>query len=225
MSVKMALAKLCACACGGAVLGGGAVHVVEKPRPAVVQSTKGKSVKLASAKPIVRHRPAIAAAPCAPSVITTTVQPAPVPLPPMPLPVQEIPSTSGSSGTTIVPTGSSGEKVTITFTAAYAIGADSVNKDQGWVVMQYLAGLDGMQKWTEGGIAVPSRTDVPVPDGFDVIVAGAEYARPGSGFMPGYPDVQKAFGDAFLKEITDGTYSADAVVTATKTKIDEVLAQ
>jgi multiple sugar transport system substrate-binding protein len=124
-----------------------------------------------------------------------------------------------------MPTGSSGEKVTITYTAAYAIGADSVNKDQGWVVMQYLAGPEGMQKWTEGGIAVPSRTDVPVPEGFDAIVAGAEYARPGSGFMPGYPDVQKAFGDAFLKEITDGTYSADAVVTATKTKIDEVLAQ
>jgi multiple sugar transport system substrate-binding protein len=124
-----------------------------------------------------------------------------------------------------MPTGSSGEKVTITFTAAYAIGADSVNKDQGWVVMQYLAGVDGMQLWTEGGIAVPSRTDVPVPDGFDVIVAGAEYAKPGSGFMPGYPDVQKAFGDEFLKQITDGTYDATAVVTATKTKIDEVLAQ
>ena len=29
MSVRMALAKLCACACGGAVIGGGAVHVAE----------------------------------------------------------------------------------------------------------------------------------------------------------------------------------------------------
>ena len=29
MSVRMALAKLCACACGGAVIGGGAVHIAE----------------------------------------------------------------------------------------------------------------------------------------------------------------------------------------------------
>ncbi|MFM1982728.1 MAG: hypothetical protein RJB22_1447, partial [Pseudomonadota bacterium] len=29
MSVRMALAKLCACACGGAVLGGGAIHVAD----------------------------------------------------------------------------------------------------------------------------------------------------------------------------------------------------
>ena len=122
-----------------------------------------------------------------------------------------------------MPTGSSGEKVTITFTAAYSIGADSVNKDQGWVVMQYLAGLEGMQKWTEGGIAVPSRSDVPVPEGFDVIVAGAAYAKPGSGFMPGFPDVQKAFGDEFLKQITDGTYDAAAVCAATATAIEAAL--
>ena len=30
MSVRMALAKLCACACGGAIIGGGAVHVAER---------------------------------------------------------------------------------------------------------------------------------------------------------------------------------------------------
>ncbi len=31
MSVRMALAKLCACACGGAVIGGGAMHVSQGP--------------------------------------------------------------------------------------------------------------------------------------------------------------------------------------------------
>ena len=38
MSVRMALAKLCACTCGGAIIGGGAVHAVENPpsRPAMV---------------------------------------------------------------------------------------------------------------------------------------------------------------------------------------------
>jgi multiple sugar transport system substrate-binding protein len=124
-----------------------------------------------------------------------------------------------------MPLGSTGEKTTISYTAAYAIGADSANPDQGWTVIQYLTGPEGMKKWTEGGIAVPSRSDVTPPAGFEAIVAGADYALPGSGFMPLYGDVQKAFGDAFLKEITDGTYSADPVVTATKAKIDEVLSQ
>jgi multiple sugar transport system substrate-binding protein len=121
-----------------------------------------------------------------------------------------------------MPAGSAGQ-VTISYTAAYGINPDSEVKDAAWVVMQYLTGVDGMKLWTEGGIAIPSRSDVPVPAGFEVIVAGGEYARPGSGFMSGYGDVQKAFQDAFVAEITNETYSADAVVAATEAKIDEVL--
>jgi multiple sugar transport system substrate-binding protein len=121
-----------------------------------------------------------------------------------------------------MPAGSAG-KATITFTAAYGISADSENKDAAWVVMQYLTGPEGMQKWTEGGIAVPSRSDVPVPEGFDIIVKGADYAKPGSGFMPGYNDVQKAFPDAFTAEVTNKTYDAGAIVTPTKAAIDKAL--
>ena len=122
-----------------------------------------------------------------------------------------------------MPTGSIGTKVTINYTAAYAIGTDSKDQDQAWVLMQYLTGPEGMAKWTSGGIAVPSRSDVPVPAGFEVIVKGAAYAKPGSGFMPGYPDVLKAFGDAFLKQVTDKTYDAGPVVDATKTAITAAL--
>ena len=42
MSVRMALAQLCAAACGGALIGGGAVHVAATPRPEGVMATKGK---------------------------------------------------------------------------------------------------------------------------------------------------------------------------------------
>jgi multiple sugar transport system substrate-binding protein len=124
-----------------------------------------------------------------------------------------------------MPAGSAG-KATISYTAAYGINPDSDSKDAAWVVMQYLTGPDGMQIWTEGGIAVPSRSDVPVPEGFEVIVAGGAYAKPGSGFMPEYggaDSVQTTFQDAFVVEITEETYGADAVVAATKAKIDEVL--
>jgi multiple sugar transport system substrate-binding protein len=122
-----------------------------------------------------------------------------------------------------MPTGSSGSPVTISYTASYSIGADSANKDQAWVLMQYLVGKDGMTKWTEGGVALPSRTDVPTPKGKDVLVSQAPYAKPGSGFMKGYNDVQKAFGDAFTAEIQNKTYSADAVIAATKAAVDKAL--
>ena len=107
---------------------------------------------------------------------------------------------------------------------AYSIGADSKDKDQAWVLLQFLAGKDGMTKWTSGGVALPSRTDVPTPTGKDILVAQAQFAKPGSGFMKGYGDVQKAFQDAFTKEIQDKTYNADSVIAATKTAVDAALA-
>jgi multiple sugar transport system substrate-binding protein len=123
-----------------------------------------------------------------------------------------------------MPTGTSGSPVTISYTAAYAIGADSANKDQGWVLLSYLTGKEGMTKWTEGGVALPSRSDVPIPAGKDVLAAQAEFAKPGSGFMKGYADVQKAFQDAFTAEIQNKTFSADAVIAATKAAVDKALA-
>ena len=124
-----------------------------------------------------------------------------------------------------MPVGSIGEPVTLSFTAAYGIAADAANPDQAWATMQWLTGPEGMEAWTSGGIAVPSRTDVPAAEGFETIVAGAEYSRPGSGFMTGYNDVQTAFSNAMTVEIQNGTYSADAVVTATADAINTALAQ
>jgi multiple sugar transport system substrate-binding protein len=124
-----------------------------------------------------------------------------------------------------MPAGSAG-KATITYTAAYSINPDSENKDAAWVVLQYLTGPEGMQKWTEGGIAVPSRDDVPTPAGFEEIVAGAEYAKPGSGFIESYggaDGLQTVFQNAMIAEIENETYSADPVIAATKAKIDEIL--
>jgi multiple sugar transport system substrate-binding protein len=122
-----------------------------------------------------------------------------------------------------MPVGSSGEPVTISFTVAYAMGADSPNKDPGFALLSYLTGVEGMTDWTEGGVALPSRSDVPTPAGKEVLAAGSAYARPGSGFMPGWLDVQKAFQDAFTAEIQSGTFSAAPVVEATKSAIDAAL--
>ncbi len=123
-----------------------------------------------------------------------------------------------------MPTGTSGSPVTISYTAAYSIGADSKNKDQAWVLLSYLTGKDGMTKWTEGGVALPSRSDVPIPKGKDILAAQAAFAKPGSGFFKGYADVQKAFQDAFTAEIQGKTYNADKVIAATKAAVDKALA-
>ena len=42
MSVRMALAKLCACTCGGALIGGGAMQVADAPAAAQVYKVKKK---------------------------------------------------------------------------------------------------------------------------------------------------------------------------------------
>ena len=122
-----------------------------------------------------------------------------------------------------MPVGSSGEPVTISFTVAYAIGADSANQDTGFALLSYLTGVEGMTDWTEGGVALPSRSDVPTPAGKEVLAAGSEYARPGSGFMPGWVEVQKTFQDAMTAEIQNGSFSADPVVEATASAIESAL--
>ncbi|WP_454279814.1 hypothetical protein [Sphingomonas sp. Marseille-Q8236] len=91
MSVRMALAKLTACAAGGAVIGGGAVHMVDHPqRPPLVKQTKVKTKRIVHRPPpprparrIVTRRTTTTTTP-PPTVITVTTEtpPVPVPLPP-----------------------------------------------------------------------------------------------------------------------------------------------
>ena len=119
--------------------------------------------------------------------------------------------------------GTSGKPETISYTAAYSIGADSANKDQAWVLLEYLAGVPGMTKWTSGGVALPSRSDVPTPQGKDVLVQQAPAAKPGSGFMKGFTDVQDAFNKAFLTEVQKKTYNAAPVIQATSAAVDKAL--
>ena len=88
MSVKMALAKLCACACGGAVIGGGAVHVAESSQHREITKraiTKRVITKRVAARPaprrIVKRIVTRTKTVCAPTVVTVASQADPVPLP------------------------------------------------------------------------------------------------------------------------------------------------
>lgn len=116
------------------------------------------------------------------------------------------------------------EQATLGFTVSYSIGVDSANKDPGWVLLTYLTGPEGMAKWTEGGVANPSRSDVPPAEGKEILVQGAEYARPWS-FIPGFSQINDAFNNAMTAQIEAKSDDPEPVVQATTSAIDEALSR
>jgi hypothetical protein len=123
MSVRMALAKLCACACGGAIIGGGAMQATNiGPRPAYahVQHHKAKKivrkrmVRYASSRRVVKRIRRVTTTTtqvaCAPQAVTVASQGAPYPLP-TPAPYdypRESQVLSGGGGVPVLVGGSGG---------------------------------------------------------------------------------------------------------------------
>ena len=116
------------------------------------------------------------------------------------------------------------EQATLGFTVSYSIGADSANKDAAWVLLQYLTGTDGMTKWTEGGVANPSRKDVPAAAGKEVLVESADFARPWS-FIPGFSKINDAYNTAMTTQIEAKSDDPAPVIDATSSAIDDALGQ
>jgi len=113
------------------------------------------------------------------------------------------------------------QQATLGFTVSYSIGKESAHKQAAWVLLSYLTGPQGMKLWTQGGVANPTRTDVAPAPGKDVLVQGAKYAHPWS-FVAGFSKVLDAFNNAFTGA-EQGNGSADAVISQTKTVIDQQL--
>ena len=121
-----------------------------------------------------------------------------------------------------MPTGSSGSPVTISYTVSYSIGADSVNKDQAFVLLTYLAGPDGMEKWTAGGVALPSRKDVPIPGRQGRAGQGQRLRPAGLRFHARLRRCPEGVPGRLHGRRSKGkTYEAGPVVDATKAAIDE----
>jgi len=74
------------------------------------------------------------------------------------------------------------------FTTSYSMAKDSKNKAAAWTLLSYLTGAQGMKKWTDQGLALPSRSDVPPAAGRSVLIKEAPYSRAWS-FFPGFSDV------------------------------------
>jgi multiple sugar transport system substrate-binding protein len=114
------------------------------------------------------------------------------------------------------------QQATLGFTVSYSIAADSKNKDAAWVLLTYLTGPDGMKTWTEGGVANPSRKDVPPAAGKEVLVKGADYAKPWS-FIPGFSKINDAFNNAMTAQIEAKSDDPTPVIAAAKAAIDAAL--
>ena len=116
------------------------------------------------------------------------------------------------------------QPATLGFTVSYSIGVDSANKDAAWVLLQYLTGPEGMTTWTEGGVANPSRQDVPAAAGKEILVEGAANAHPWS-FIPGFSAINDAFNNAMTAQIEAKSNDPAPVVDATSSAIDQALSQ
>ncbi|MGQ0608770.1 MAG: ABC transporter substrate-binding protein [Chloroflexota bacterium] len=101
----------------------------------------------------------------------------------------------------------------LAFTVAYSIGADSANKETAWVLLQYLAGQEGMAKWTSLGLALPARADVEPAENRDALVAGLEYAT-AYGFPSDWIDVQDAFNNKLTEVLESGGTGQEIVDAA-----------
>jgi multiple sugar transport system substrate-binding protein len=115
------------------------------------------------------------------------------------------------------------EKATLGFTVSYSIGVDSANKDGAWVLLSYLTGPEGMEIWTKGGVANPSRQDVKAAEGKEILVNGAQYAHPWS-FIPGFSGINDAFNNAMTGQIEAKSDDPAPVIEATSSAIDKALA-
>lgn len=101
----------------------------------------------------------------------------------------------------------------LAFTVAYSIGEDSPNKDQAWVLLQYLAGQEGMAQWTSLGLALPARDDVDPPENREALTAGLEYAT-AYGFPSDWIDVQDAFNNKLTEVLESGGTGQEIVDAA-----------
>jgi multiple sugar transport system substrate-binding protein len=74
------------------------------------------------------------------------------------------------------------------FTTSFSMAKDSKNKPAAWTLLSYLTGPVGMKKWTDQGLALPSRSDVPPAAGRAVFIKQAPASRAWS-FYPGFSSV------------------------------------
>ena len=107
----------------------------------------------------------------------------------------------------------------LAFTAAYSIEKDSANKNEAWTFIQYMTGSRGMTIWTSQGVALPSRSDVPTPLGYEAngVAAKDKYTVSPPAII-GWSKVIDAFNNKAKASIQDKNFNpakaASAILSA-----------
>jgi len=103
----------------------------------------------------------------------------------------------------------------LAFTAAYAIGKDSPNPKEAWTFIEYMTGARGMTVWTSFGVAIPSRSDVAIPLGYEVNGVVAKLATTiTTPAFKGWGDVVGAFNNEAKKQIQDKNFNPKKAAAA-----------
>ena len=124
-----------------------------------------------------------------------------------------------------LPAGPAG-KATMAFTVAYAVATNAKNPDGSEALLNYLTGKEGMQKWTDLGLAMPTRKSLrqhwveKFPE-LGVFLTGAEYSHVWQ-FPAGFQPVLDTL-NAGIEEIVGGQKTVAQVLAATQKAGEEVL--
>ena len=107
----------------------------------------------------------------------------------------------------------------LAFTVAYAIGKESAHPAQAWTFISYITGARGMTVWTSYGVALPSRSDVAIPLGYEVngVVAKLKTTFTTPAFI-GWSKVIDAFNNEAKKQIQDKNFNVDKASAAVLAK-------
>lgn len=103
----------------------------------------------------------------------------------------------------------------LAFTAAYAIGKDSAHPKEAWTFIEYMTGVRGMTVWTSYGVAIPSRSDVATPLGYEINGSVAKLASTvTTPAFKGWGDVVGAFNNEAKKQIQDKNFNVKKATAA-----------
>ncbi len=103
----------------------------------------------------------------------------------------------------------------LAFTAAYAIGKDSPHPKEAWTFISYMTGARGMTVWTSYGVAIPSRSDVATPIGYEVNGTVAKLATTvTTPAFKGWGDVVGAFNNEAKKQIQNKNFDVKKATAA-----------
>lgn len=114
-----------------------------------------------------------------------------------------------------VPSGA--RRATLAFAPGWAISRESRNPDAAWLLLSYLTGRMGMQRWIDEGLALPSRTDVAAPPGREPLEAGLEYATVWQ-LPPGFMNKVYMTAENELTAVVEGEQTVDGMLR----RVDEV---